>query len=130
MADASLFFCPKESFDEVWQQIADALVPNGIFCSSFLGTEDTMVTAEHNKNTYWSDVLSFTEAQVKKYFFGFELVSFREHKHSGITPTGDAHDWHIYSVIAIKSCSGDLLERQKQVHCDHAIHYSPDHFRG
>ncbi len=42
VADASLFFCPKSEFEGVWRSIFECLYPNGVFCGSFLGLQDTM----------------------------------------------------------------------------------------
>jgi len=100
LADASLFFCPEVKFDSVWLKINKSLVPNGVFCGSFLGPEDTMASPSYNIDAYWPHVLVFNEEKVKECFKGFEVVSFTEHKKSGLAPDGEPHDWHIYSVIA------------------------------
>jgi len=52
VADASLFFCPKTEFDYVWSNIYECLYPNGIFCGSFLGPEDTMTGSIYDKSTF------------------------------------------------------------------------------
>ena len=57
VADASLFFCPKYEFTEVWQNITNSVLPNGVFSGSFLGLEDTMAGPNYNKKAYWPDVL-------------------------------------------------------------------------
>jgi len=100
VADASLFFCGQDEFDQVWHSITNALLPKGIFCGSFLGPEDTMAGADYDKAAYWPDVLVLSEAQVKHVFKAYEIESFIEHRSSGHTPDGKAHQWHIFSVVA------------------------------
>ena len=102
VADASLFFCPEGEFNGVWHKIIESLVPNGVFCGSFLGSEDTMASQNFNKEAYWPDVLVFEEAQVQECFKGFDVVIFTEHKKSGLAPSGEPHDWHVYSVVSKK----------------------------
>jgi len=102
VADASLFFCPEKEFSGVWRRIKESLVSNGVFCGSFLGPEDTMASLSYDQEAYWPDVLVLTERQVKKCFSGFKVVSFTEHKMSGVAPGGEPHDWHVYSVVAKK----------------------------
>jgi SAM-dependent methyltransferase len=103
VADASLFFCPKADFDDVWRSIFECLYPEGVFCGSFLGAEDSMAGPAYDKSAFWPDVSVFDATEVKAFFEGFEICRFTEHKTSGITPQGTPHDWHIYSVVAKKS---------------------------
>lgn len=102
-ADASLFFCPKSEFSEVWQKIYSSLPIGGIFCGSFLGPNDTMASNEFNREAYWPDILVFTEQELKSTLSNFEILKFTEHNVSGHTPRGVPHDWHIFSVVAKKS---------------------------
>ncbi|MEJ2180097.1 MAG: class I SAM-dependent methyltransferase [Gammaproteobacteria bacterium] len=102
VADASLFFSHEDEFGKVWRKINDSLIPNGIFCGSFLGPEDTMAGSSYNKEAYWPDVLTLSEEQVKDCFREFKVVSFTEHKTSGVAPGGEPHNWHIFSVVAKK----------------------------
>ena len=104
-ADASLFFCPASEFDEVWCKINDALTPNGVFAGSFLGTRDTMMGSDYQKEAFWPDVLAFTEAQLRPIFKNLEILSWAELEMDGTTPQGKPHHWHIYSVIAKKEDS-------------------------
>jgi len=105
VADASLFFCPPQEFDYVWTLIKSALIEDGIFCGSFLGPEDTMASAEYDRDAFWPDILTFTEVELKAQFHGFELIEFKEHKLSGKTSDQKDHNWHIYSVLARKRYS-------------------------
>ena len=101
-ADASLFYCTESEFESVWGNICDSLELNGIFCGSFLGPEDEMAAPSYDKDAYWSDVMVFEESELRSKFNKFELIKFTEHNVLGETPTGTAHRWHIYSVIAKK----------------------------
>lgn len=102
VADASLFFCSEEDFDDVWRSIEKALFSGGIFCGSFLGPEDTMAGSEYDKSAWWTNVLVLHEKQVREKFDGFQILRFTEHKTSGQTSQGVPHEWHIFSVIAKK----------------------------
>lgn len=103
VADASLFFCPKSEFENAWTKIYGCLYPEGVFCGSFLGPEDTMASDDYDGQAFWKDVLVFDEKKVRRLFGGYEIVRFAEHKTSGLTPQGVLHDWHIFSVVAKKS---------------------------
>ncbi len=102
VADASLFFCPENQFGAVWQKIKNALLPGGVFVGSFLGPEDTMAGADYDRKAFWPEVMIATEEQVKVWFDGFAIISFTEHRSSGVTASGAPHDWHIFSVVAQK----------------------------
>jgi SAM-dependent methyltransferase len=103
VADASLFFCAESEFDAVWLNMNDSLISGGIFCGSFLGPEATMATPECDPQKFWPDRLVLNEYQVKERFVNYHVHRFNEHKVSGATPQGDAHDWHIYSVVVEKN---------------------------
>lgn len=105
VADSSLFFCPEHEFSEVWYKITSALLPKGVFAGSFLGPEDTMSGSHYDKESYWSDVLVLSEEKVKGLFHNYKIVSFTEHRMSGIASDGEPHDWHIFSVVAKKESS-------------------------
>lgn len=102
VADASLFFCAKHNFDGVWQNIENALVSGGVFCGSFLGSEDTMTSREYDKSVWWPHVLVLDEKQIKMKFNSFLIKCFTEHRESVETPQGVPHEWHIFSVVAKK----------------------------
>ena len=102
VADASLFFCAESEFNAVWLRMDDSLISGGIFSGSFLGPEDTMATSEYDRQKFWPDILVLNEKRVKELFVNYQIHRFSEHKLSGTTPQGDAHDWHIYSVVAEK----------------------------
>ena len=102
VADASLFFCPKIEFDYVMNNIYDCLYPNGIFCGSFLGPQDTMTSPDYVTTVYWPATSIFTENEVREIFKDYQICRFTEYKTSGKTPQGIPHNWHIFSVVARK----------------------------
>ncbi len=102
VADASLFFCPSQDFEEVWRKICKALSGGGVFCGSFLGPRDTMASATYNASAYWPDVLVFEKDDLLARFVDFEVLRFTEHEQSGFNVNGEPHDWHIYSLVARK----------------------------
>jgi len=102
VADASLFFCPSSEFELVWSNIYQCLLPNGIFCGSFLGCEDTMAEQGENTSVFWPEAKAFEENEVKALFKNFEVLRFNTHKSTGKTSQGVAHNWHIFQVVAQK----------------------------
>ena len=102
IADASLFFCPINDFEIVWNKIYQCLYPDGVFCGSFLGPEDTMAGADYNRLAFWPDTSVFEESQVRSLFDNYKICRFTEHKSTGISPLGVSQDWHIFSVVAKK----------------------------
>jgi SAM-dependent methyltransferase len=101
-ADASLFFCPEQEFDDAWSNITRSLSLGGVFSGSFLGERDTTAGPDYDREAYWSDVLVVTEHQLRKQFETFEIKRWTEHEFSGETAEGKAHHWHIFSVVARK----------------------------
>jgi len=102
VADASLFFCPPIEFENVWSSMTESLKPKGIFCGSFLGPKDTMAGPDYDKDSFWPDVMVFTEAEVRKNMTDFDIIKWTEHEVSGETAQGEPHHWHIFSVVAKK----------------------------
>jgi len=102
LADASLFFCPSSEFKQVWSSIYQCLLPNGVFCGSFLGKEDTMAVPGDNPSVFWPEVTAFDESEVIELFKNFEILRFKTHKSTGKTPQGITHNWHIYQFVAQK----------------------------
>ena len=102
VADASLFFCPSFEFKDVWSKIYQCLLPNGVFCGSFLGKEDTMAAPGDNPSVFWSEVTAFEQDEVLVLFNNFEVLRFNTHKSQGTTSQGVDHNWHIFQVVAQK----------------------------
>ncbi len=104
VADASLFFCPRLEFKNVWRKISECLSPDGIFCGSFLGPEDTMANPNEHDSVFWPDITVFEESDVRALFEKFEVLRFKVHRSTGKAPNGAAHHWHIFQVVAQKAC--------------------------
>jgi len=103
IADASLFFCPQNEFCDVWNNMHDCLYPEGIFCGSFLGANDTMAGPSYDRAAFWPNILVFDETQVRSLFNkNYEIHHFTEHRSSGKSPEGEPHEWHVFSVVAKK----------------------------
>jgi SAM-dependent methyltransferase len=100
LADASLFFCREDEFDQVWRKVTESLTPGGIFVGSFLGQNDTMAGTDYQREAFWPNVLVFTEDRLTPYFRDFEIIKWSEFEESGETALGTPHHWHIYSVVA------------------------------
>lgn len=103
VADASLFFCPPDEFEFVWQHITESLLGGGVFVGSFLGPDDTMAGPDYDRNAFWPEVLVASEPTVRSWLKPFDIISFTEHRHFGTAPGGNPHQWHIYSVVAQKN---------------------------
>ena len=102
VADASLFFCPRSDFPNVWDKISNALQPGGVFFGGFLGPNDTMATDLYDRDAFWPDVCTFTEPELRPFFKDFEIAEWVEHEIDGKTAQGEDHHWHIFAVIAIR----------------------------
>jgi hypothetical protein len=61
-----------------------------------------LATPEYNASDFWPEVAVFEEEAVRGFFASYEILRFNVHKSSGKTPSGNLHDWHVYSVIARK----------------------------
>jgi hypothetical protein len=62
-----------------------------------------MAGPDYVADDYWPNVAVFDEHEIKSYFNAYDILRFNVHKSSGFTPTGEPHNWHIYSVVARKS---------------------------
>jgi len=108
VADASLFFCPPDKFEEVWKQINESLFTNGVFVGSFLGPDDTMAGPGYDRKSFWPNVFVVNEDMLRSWLNSFEIVSFSEHRKSGPAPGGNHHRWHIFSVVARKEFDNSM----------------------
>ena len=97
IANASLFFCPDEGFEQVWTKIDSALQPGGIFCGDFLGVKDSWVASEMHPN-----ITALTKKEVESLFADYELISLNERDEDGTTVVGSPKHWHMFSVTARK----------------------------
>ncbi len=103
-ADSSLFFCPETEFEDVWQRMYQALLPNGIFVGSFLGPEDTMAGPDFDREAYWPDILVLDEQAVKSLFNSFEIVTLNEHRRIFLNISAKSHrrSWLQKPVVCAK----------------------------
>lgn len=95
-ASASLFFCEAMHFDEVWNQVRQAIHPGGLFCGHFLGPDDS-----------WTELdvfsgITFGAQDLKARFDSFEILYLHERNEPGVTAVGDSKHWHVWTVIAKK----------------------------
>ncbi|MCC8251762.1 class I SAM-dependent methyltransferase [Vibrio campbellii] len=97
IASASLFFCPSERFESVWQRINETLQPGGIFCGDLLGIRDSWVGTDIHSN-----ISAFTREEVEALFDDYEIIHFYERDEDGTTAVGNAKHWHTFSITAIK----------------------------
>ncbi|MFB1067148.1 class I SAM-dependent methyltransferase [Vibrio diabolicus] len=97
IANASLFFCPDESFEQVWTKIDSALQPGGIFCGDFLGVKDSWVASEMHPN-----ITALTKKEVESLFEDYELISLNERDEDGTTVVESPKHLHMFSVTARK----------------------------
>ena len=80
------------SFDEMWDKIVAALLPNGIFSGHFFGPEDT-----------WSNTLiTHSEKDLRERLFrDFTMLSLTTRKEYGDSNSGKKY-WHVHNVVAQK----------------------------
>lgn len=100
LADASLFFCPREEFASFVSETHSALHPDGIFYGSFLGARDSMARPQFTGHNPWGKVLVQTDVELRKALSVFQILHWSEHESDGTTNTGEKHHWHLYVVVA------------------------------
>ena len=61
-----------------------------------------MAAPDYDATAFWPATSVFAEDEVRELFNGYQICRFTEHKSSGTTAQGVAHDWHIFSVVAKK----------------------------
>lgn len=93
-ASYSLPFCHPDQFEQLWQNIVQALGQNGRFSGQLFGVNDEWAT---NPN------LNFhTREAVLKRFSSFKLDYFEEEDKLGSTARGVEKHWHVFHIIARK----------------------------
>lgn len=93
-AGLSLFFCPPQHFNQVWQNIITAIPVGGRFAGHLLGEQDTWAAEPHTT--------ALTRPAVESLFTAFTLELLDEQIFDRPTALGEAHHWHIFEVIARK----------------------------
>ncbi|MBL4740918.1 MAG: hypothetical protein JKY12_07975 [Sneathiella sp.] len=61
-----------------------------------------MAGAEYKREAFWSETFVVSEAQVRNWLDGFDIISFTEHRSEGKSVDGVPHQWHVFSVVARK----------------------------
>ena len=94
LANNSLPFCRKESFEKLWNKIENSILPEGYFLGTFFG-----------KNDDWNgrrSMIFLEEEEIKKLFDKFEIVEFTNKEFDQETTKGIMKHWHVYFVCARK----------------------------
>lgn len=90
----ALPFNPPASFADVFNNIKQSLVKDGIFCGQLFGINDTWST--NSKMTF------HTKEQIEKLLKGMEIIQLTEEDEDGKTANGQPKHWHLFHVIARK----------------------------
>lgn len=95
VANNSLPFCNKDSFNTMWNEIKKNIVKNGYFVGNFFGLNDS-----------WKDLkkqMTFLgKEQILSLFDDFEIISLKENESDEKTGLGEMKHWHRFFVIAKK----------------------------
>lgn len=94
VANASLSFCHKKYFNEMWNKIISSITEDGYFVGNFFGINDTW--AKRDNMTF------FTKDEVLNLFNSFEIINFKEVEKDGKTALGVNKHWHLFNVISKK----------------------------
>lgn len=95
VANYSIWFCDKDYFKNLWEDIIKNLRKDGYFVGTFLGPNDSWAKemtrySVHSKNN------------VEALFEDFEIIFFKEVDADGTTATGKNKHWNTFTVIAKK----------------------------
>ena len=94
VANASLSFCDKKYFYDLWNKILNSILKDGYFVGNFFGVNDTW--------TNRTNMTFFSKEEVIKLFSSFEIINFKEIEKDGRTALGAEKHWHLFNVIAKK----------------------------
>lgn len=94
VANASLSFCDKKYFYELWNKIVNSILKDGYFVGNFFGINDTWASRPN--------MTFFSKEDVLKLFSSFEVINFKEIEKNGKTALGIEKHWHTFNVIAKK----------------------------
>lgn len=94
VANASLSFCDKKYFFDLWNKIINSISKNGFFVGNFFGKSDTWANRPN--------MIFFSKEEVIKLFSSFEIINFKEIEKDGKTALGVEKHWHVFNVIAKK----------------------------
>lgn len=93
LANFSLPFCNKNSFDKMWKTIEASILPEGYFVGNFFGINDEWAKTK-------TDMTFLEKGEVIKLFENFEIIEFKEFEKDGMTGMKTTKHWHIFNVIA------------------------------
>ena len=94
VANASLSFCNRKYFYDLWNKIINSISKDGYFVGNFFGINDTW--ARRPNMTF------FSKEEVLNLFSNFEIINFKEIEKEGKTALGVEKHWHVFNVIAKK----------------------------
>jgi len=86
--------CQPDDFRQLWQRIREALPVGGRFSGQWYGPRDS-----------WSGRPGMTfvsREEALGLLDGFDLEMFEEEEADGVTPRGNAKNWHIFHIVAQK----------------------------
>jgi tellurite methyltransferase len=92
-AGFSLFFCPPDAFDALWQRIRAAVRPGGRIACHLLGPHDTWAVAAAPGMSWHG------RAQVDALLAGLVVERLEETDEDGWSHAGDKH-WHLWRILA------------------------------
>jgi SAM-dependent methyltransferase len=96
-ASFSLFFCPPERFDDLWDRIRAAIRPGGRIAGHLLGDRDTWAPDD--------DITAHTREAALARLDGLEVERFDEEEEDGEACSGPKH-WHVFHLAARRPAPG------------------------
>jgi tellurite methyltransferase len=87
--------CEPEAFHQLWERIRDALPPGGRFSGQWYGPRDSWAGRPGMTFVSRDDALALLA--------GLDLEMFEEEEDDGVTPRGNAKNWHIFHIVARKA---------------------------
>lgn len=102
VAESSLCFCPKDTFEAVWTTILNSLNRGGVFYGTFLGGNDTMANPKASSARLWGEVNTFEEPYIRDLLSSLQILHFEEIRSKGKDFSGESYSWHLFSVVARK----------------------------
>ena len=90
----SLFFCAPNRLDHVFEQITNALIPQGIFLFQMLGKEDAWVIRNSEQFIGFECI-----ALEQKFATEFDILFIDEFKGDKPLANGALKFWHLYTLI-------------------------------
>lgn len=89
----SLPFCQPNQGPALWQRIADALEPGGLFTGQFFGPQDAWAT---------SGLWTLSRPQLDAMLSGWQVLHRTEFNGPRTTSSGETKQSHIFDVIALR----------------------------